>query len=210
MKKWIRDNRSMSVVLFGIVFIICTILFFPKSRVIDFLFYEEVPVKVDVIVLLSGDSFRMQKAAELYKAGYADKVLLTNALASGSTIEYAESFGIPRDALLTENEATSTFENALYSKDILLLQGFDSAIVVTSNYHMRRSKLAYDRVFHDTDISFTYVPYHHEDITRDSWGENKTTFKREYRKLIGGYFLYREGFLDPLREKLEEDDMEEI
>lgn len=210
MKKWIRDNRSMSVVLFGIVFIICTILFFPKSRVIDFLFYEEVPVKVDVIVLLSGDSFRMEKAAELYKAGYADKVLLTNALASGSTIEYAESFGIPRDALLTENEATSTFENALYSKDILLLQGFDSAIVVTSNYHMRRSKLAYDRVFHDTDISFTYVPYHHEDITRDSWGENKTTFKREYRKLIGGYFLYREGFLDPLREKLEEDDMEEI
>ena len=210
MKKWIRDNRSMSVVLFGIVFIICTILFFPKSRVIDFLFYEEDPVKVDVIVLLSGDSFRMQKAAELYKAGYADKVLLTNALASGSTIEYAESFGIPRDALLTENEATSTFENALYSKDILLLQGFDSAIVVTSNYHMRRSKLAYERVFHDTNISFTYVPYHHEDITRDSWRENKTTFKREYRKLIGGYFLYREGFLDTLREKLEEDDMEEI
>jgi uncharacterized SAM-binding protein YcdF (DUF218 family) len=210
MKKWIRDNRSLSVVLFGIVFIICTILFFPKSRVIDFLFYEEAPVKVDVIVLLSGDSYRMEKAAELYKAGYADKVLLTNALARGSTIEYAESFGIPRDALLTENEATSTFENALYSKDILLEQGFDSAIVVTSNYHMRRSKLAYDRVFRDTNISFTYIPYHHEDITRDSWGENKTTFKREYRKLIGGYFLYREGYLDPLREKLEEDDMEEI
>lgn len=210
MKKWIRDNRSISVVLFGIVFIICTILFFPKSRIIDFLFYEEVPVKVDVIILLSGDSFRMEKAAELYKAGYADKVLLTNALASGSTTEYAESFGIPRDALLVENEATSTFENALYSKDILLLQGFDSAIVVTSNYHMRRSKLAYDRVFRDTNISFTYVPYQHDDITRGSWEENKTIFKREYRKLIGGYFLYREGFLNPLREKLEEDDMKEI
>ena len=105
-------------------------------------------------------------------------------------MEDAESFGIPRDDLLTENEAESTYENALYSKDILLEHGFETALVVTSNYHMRRTRLAYERVFHDTNVSFTYVPYHHDSITRDRWEENEELFKREYKKLIGAYFLY--------------------
>ena len=189
--------------LLCIPIIILTVLYFPRPLLIDFLFYEEEPVKADLIILLSGDGRRMEKAAELYHAGYADKVLLTNALAPGSTIEYAESFGIPRDDLLTENEATSTYENALYSKDIVLEHGFESALVVTSNYHMRRTRLAYERVFRDTNVSFTYVPYHHDSITRDSWEENEELFKREYKKLIGGYFLYYDGVIKPLRKRFE-------
>ncbi|WP_338449626.1 hypothetical protein R4Z09_26200 [Niallia oryzisoli] len=47
----------------------------------------------------------MEKAAELYHAGYAGKVLLTNANAPGSTIEDAESLGIPREDLLTESKS---------------------------------------------------------------------------------------------------------
>ena len=71
-------------------------------------------------------------------------------MAAGSRVEDAESFGIPRDALLTENKATSTYENALYSKEIILENEIKSALVVTSNYHMRRTRLAFERVFHDT------------------------------------------------------------
>jgi uncharacterized SAM-binding protein YcdF (DUF218 family) len=201
-KRWIIPIG----LLLCISMIILTILYFPRPLLIDFLFYEEEPVKADLIILLSGDGQRMEKAAELYHAGYADKVLLTNAQETGNTIEHAESFGIPRDHLLTENQATSTYENALYSKDIVLEHGFESALVVTSNYHMRRTRLAYERVFRDTNVAFTYVPYHHDSITRDSWEENEELFKKEYVKLIGGYFLYYEGVTTPLRKKLEEDD----
>ena len=205
-EKKVNDKRRMITVsvLFCISIFILTILFFPKCLLIDYLFFEEEPVKADVIILLSGDGQRMEKAAELYHSGYADKVLLTNAREAGSTIEDAESFGILREDLLTENEAESTYENALYVKDIVLEHGFESALVVTSNYHMRRTKLAYDRVFHDTDVTFTYVPYHHESITRDSWGENEELFIKEYKKLIGGYFLYYDGLITPLRKKFEE------
>ncbi|RID84745.1 YdcF family protein [Peribacillus asahii] len=203
-----KRKRKRWVILLGLFLCvpitILTVLYFPKLLLIDFLFYEEEPVKADVIILLSGDSQRMEKVAELYHAGFADKVLLTNARVPGSTVEYAESFGIPRDNLLTENEATSTYENALYVKDIVLDHGFGSALVVTSNYHMRRTRLAYERVFHDTNVSFTYVPYHHDSITRDSWEENEGLFKREYKKLMGGYFLYYDGIITPIRKKFEE------
>ena len=123
----------------------------------------------------------MTKVAELYHAGYADKVLLTTARSPGSTVEYAESFGIPRDVLLAENKATSTYENALYSKEIVLEQGIDSALVVTSNYHMRRSKMAFERVFRDSGVSFTYVPYHPKSLTRDSWEKNHDYLRRNIK-----------------------------
>lgn len=202
-----RIKRLLLGLLFGLLGLIILGFYFPRPLLIDFLFYEEKPVKADVIILLSGEKDergRMTKAAELYHAGYADKVLLTNASAPGCSIEYAESFGIPRDALSTEYKATSTYENALYSKEILLEQGIKSALVVTSNYHMRRSKLAFERVYRDSGISFTYVPYHPESITRDSWKQNRQLFNKEYKNLIGGYFLYFDGVITPLRKALEE------
>lgn len=199
-KRWI----ILVGLLLCIPLIMLIIFYLPRSLFIDFLFYEEEPVKADVIILLSGNGQRMEKTAELYHDGYADKVLLTNARAPGSTIEYAGSFGIPREDLLTENEATSTYENALYVKSIVLEHGFESALVVTSNYHMRRTRLAYERVFHDTNVSFTYVPYHHNSITRDSWAENEDLFKKEYKKLISAYFLYYDGVITPLRKRFEE------
>jgi uncharacterized SAM-binding protein YcdF (DUF218 family) len=201
-RKWLPESLLLCVLV-----LILLGFFFPRTLLIDFLFYEEKPVQADVIILLSGEKEergRMTKVAELYHAGYADKVLLTNATSPGSSIEYAESFGIPREALLTENKATSTYENALYSKEIVLEQGFESALVVTSNYHMRRAKLAFERVFHDNGVSFTYVPYQPKSITRDSWEKNHKLFKKEYKKLIGGYFLYFDGVITPLRKALED------
>lgn len=196
-----------------IAFLLCAAVlvllgfFFPRPLLIDFLFYEEKPVKADVIILLSGEDKergRMTKAAELYHAGYAERVILTNNRSPGSSFEYAESFGIPREALIGENKATSTYENALYSKEIIEEEGFQSALVVTSNYHMRRSKLAFERVFRDSDVTFTYVPYHPPSITRDSWNKQHRLFKKEYKKLIGGYFLYFDGVITPLRKALED------
>lgn len=194
-------KRTILLVFIGIV---ALFLFFPRSILIDYLFYEDEPVKSDVIILLSGDSKRMEKVAELYRAGFADYVLLTNAKAKGSTVEEAVAFGIPEEFILTENEAESTFDNAYFSKEILKDDGFGSAIVVTSNYHMRRSKIAFDRVFYDTPITFTYVPYHHQSITRDSWFEHERLFIREYIKLLGGYILYFDFISNDIRRIFED------
>ncbi|TQR11921.1 YdcF family protein [Psychrobacillus lasiicapitis] len=198
-------NRSLIIFLLCITLILLSIIYFPRSLLIDFLFYEDEVKHSDLIILNSGNSERMKKVAELYHSGYADKVLLTNALSSDSTIEYAESFGISRNDILTENAATSTYESAHYTKEILLDHEYKSAIVVTSNFHMRRTRLAYERVYHDTNVNFIYVPFNHESITRDSWKENEELFMKEYKNLIGGYFLYFDGVITPVREWFEDE-----
>ncbi|MBB6446741.1 hypothetical protein [Bacillus benzoevorans] len=65
---------------------------------------------------ISGEHVRIKKAAELYHAGYADKVLLTTALAPGIAVKDAESYGISRDALLTENKANSIYECSIFKR----------------------------------------------------------------------------------------------
>ena len=137
--------RTRGVLL--ILLIQLFVIYFPRTLLIDFLFYEDEPKNADAIILMSGDTVRIKKAAELYHAGYADKVLLTNALEAGSRPEDAESYGIPHHALLIENKAMSTYENALFSKPIILEHEIESALVVTSNYHMRRTRLAFSACF---------------------------------------------------------------
>ncbi|WP_173918694.1 YdcF family protein [Halobacillus sp. Marseille-Q1614] len=48
--------------------------------------------------------------------------------------------------ILEEPKARSTYENALLSKDIVKDNAFNSAIIVTSNYHSLRSKFTFEEV----------------------------------------------------------------
>jgi len=53
---------------------------------------------------------------------------------------YDEKNGLPKGVRhLVEDKARTTFENAVYTKKIILEQQFDSVILVTSFYHMPRS-----------------------------------------------------------------------
>ena len=50
------------------------------------------------------------------------------------------------EAVIEEYQATSTYTNATESLKLMDEYGFDSALVVTSDYHLKRSKMIYDRV----------------------------------------------------------------
>ncbi|SDI93853.1 YdcF family protein [Alteribacillus bidgolensis] len=121
------------VVLAANLFVL-VVFFFPRSIIVDHLFYEDTPKPSDVIIVLSGNSDRMEKGAELYRDGYAETVLLTNGASSNINEHIATEHGIDRADILIEERADSTYENALFSRDIVTEEGFDSAIVVTSNY----------------------------------------------------------------------------
>lgn len=133
------------------VIIICITLMLIVTSVIDSFNHSETdtPEKADVIIMLGGgDKGRMEKAAELYREGYAEHVMITPVIESISTqsTEFALELGIPEDAIIEEHNATSTYTNATESLKIMNEKGFDSALVVTSDYHLKRSKMIYDRV----------------------------------------------------------------
>lgn len=125
--------------------------------------YSDSPEKSDVIIMLGGEGEeRMAEAAELYKEGYAPYVLITPVIEEGrfnQSIEFAEELGIPEEAIITENEATSTYTNATISLDIMKEHDFDSALVVTSDYHIKRSKYIFDKE-NDNNFDLKYIPSH--------------------------------------------------
>ena len=63
-----------------------------------------------------------------------------------------ELFGVPTEALWLESESRNTYENALYSAEILEEQGIEEIVLVTSAFHMPRSVAIFERQ------GFTVIP----------------------------------------------------
>ncbi|KKK33884.1 hypothetical protein WN59_09735 [Salinicoccus sediminis] len=120
----------------------------------------EEPRESDVIVVLGGgDQGRVKQAAGLYEEGYADEVLITASEKDGSTSglkTVAEHYGIPEEALIVENDATSTYTNAVSTMDFMEEEGIDSAVVVTSDYHVERAEFIFDKV-NDAGYDLNYI-----------------------------------------------------
>ena len=126
------------------VIIFCIALMLVVTSVIDSFNHSDTdtPEKADVIIMLGGGyAGRMEKAAELYHAGYADYVMITpeNADIYPQSTEFALELGIAEDAIIEEYKATSTYTNAVESLNIMDDYGFNSALVVTSDYHLTRA-----------------------------------------------------------------------
>ncbi|MEK3984568.1 YdcF family protein [Paenibacillus sp. FSL K6-3166] len=155
------------------------------------------PLKeADTIIVLSGGQDRVEKALELYNAGYATYLILSNAKestsSSGDMVQTALALGIPQDAIYTENTAESTYQNAEFTLPIMKEHNFTSAIVVSSEFHMRRVKFLFDRVYKKSDIELTYVGSASGYNAKRWWSDRKsreTTFN-EYIKLMGNTFGY--------------------
>jgi uncharacterized SAM-binding protein YcdF (DUF218 family) len=180
-----------------LVLVICVLLlvtgFFTAGR---FLTLSQPPKQADAIIILSGGQGRVEKAAELYKAGYAPYIILSNAKestsSSGDMLQTALALGIPQDVIYTENAADSTYQNAEFTLSIMKEHHFKSAIVVSSEFHMRRVKLLFDRVYKKSDIELTYVGSDSGYNAKRWWSDRKsreTTFN-EYVKMIGNTFGY--------------------
>jgi uncharacterized SAM-binding protein YcdF (DUF218 family) len=124
-------------------------------------------VKSDVIILLGGEgdsSERSKKAAELFKSGYATKVLLTDGTFNSSDkmeieklTSRVEALGVPGTSILLEDKSQSTFENAKFTKQILKKEGLKKALVVTTDWHTLRTKLTFEKVYRNSGIQIHYI-----------------------------------------------------
>lgn len=89
---------------------------------------------------------RAWHAARLWKAGKAPIVIPSNVNAELCDIKLLVDLGVPREAVILENQAVNTEENAKFVRDILTQgrKGAEDAekltvLLVTSACHMRRS-----------------------------------------------------------------------
>jgi uncharacterized SAM-binding protein YcdF (DUF218 family) len=83
--------------------------------------------------------------------------------------DFMTAYGIPRNAILAENRATSTRENALFVKP--MLQGLNgTTVLMTSDFHMFRAR----RVFENAGIHVVPRPIP-DVLKRSKWVMNRWT-----------------------------------
>lgn len=121
------------------------------------------PPRPIVEVNEAGD--RLLYGAYLYRQGLADRVLVTGGaiewLAADDIAPEATSMGalmaflgVPTESLWLEAQSRNTYENAVYSREMLDAAGIDDILLVTSAMHMPRS-LA---LFEAQDLAVTPAP----------------------------------------------------
>lgn len=184
----------VAILLCFLLGVIITLIYPPWSLLASLLVVQDRLTKVDVLVTLGGDSERELYAAELYRQGLAPKIIMSGCGSSASKMaKRAVKTGVNAGDVILEERAESTYENALYSKNIISAQDFKSAIIVSSPYHMRRTKLVFERVFKNTGVKLLYSPTKDSGFNVDGLCKSerdRAIVKREYIKLIYYWFRY--------------------
>lgn len=89
---------------------------------------------------------RLDLALRLYKEGYVPTLIVTGGLGDGKGVtealvmrSYLVEQGVPADRILMESEATNTYENLLFSRQVMQQNSLHSALVVSHDYHLARA-----------------------------------------------------------------------
>ncbi len=136
----------------------------------------------DCILVLGSNKavqYRMPVALEAYRAGRAPRLLLSGGAADVTSqpeaekmLAYALSQGVPREAVLLENQSANTVENMLCSLLVLQrslwLNRVHSVLLTTTAFHMRRS-LQIARYLFPEHIAIHPLPAQDQSTRRDNW-----------------------------------------
>lgn len=95
---------------------------------------------------------RVTEGVREYERGVAPRLILTGGSTRFGFVEAkvmartAEAQGIPASAILMEDHAKDTIQNACYSTRIMEDHGWHSAEVVSSDYHLPRAAMIFGRL----------------------------------------------------------------
>jgi len=165
----------------------------------------EDPTQADAILVLGGGTGdRLALGAQLYHEGYAP-VLITSgesprlpgveASFAELASDYLVTLGIPEDAILMLPDTTSTYDEAVESRALAEAAGLSSLLVVTSEYHSRRSALTFDAAFRGSGIRVTMVTCRDKWWDPDAWWRNEQSLIAIAEEYIKGAYYLVKGFL---------------
>ncbi len=181
----------------------------------NFIFMNDAPTKSDVILIPgTSKSAITEKASELYRAGFAKYVLpsgmfspnvgkfarenIDNPRYDGeykTDFQYCKQIlianGVPEEAILCEDRATNSMENAEYSAKVLEELQIEAkrVILCCQSFHARRAFMSYARHFSNAEI--IVVPTDTQGITADTWYKNEKSYRKVMTEVAkcGKYFL---------------------
>jgi len=165
----------------------------------EFLVVSQTPESADIIVVLAGDirGERILRAVELVKGGYAPRILVDSAMEmyGVSEAELATTFAVQGGASGEIFEpfpikADSTFEEAQVVDAELVRRGIRKALLVTSNFHTRRSLRTFETLGSGR-VRYLVIAAPSADFQPDRWWytrSGKKTLLLEYLKTLNTWY----------------------
>lgn len=171
---WVARKRVLKIAM---VSVFACLLFFHTSLLWFLagpLRVQDTPRASDAIIVFAGGvgesgkagqgyEERVEYAVELYKKGFAKKIIFSSgykyAIKEAQIMKaLAVSLGISGDSILLEEKAKNTYENVKYTAKMLDDYNWNSALLVTSPYHTKRSSMVFFKVSPGKNIIYTPIP----------------------------------------------------
>jgi uncharacterized SAM-binding protein YcdF (DUF218 family) len=194
-----RGGIFFRLIFLIFILVVCAVLYLARVPLLrlagEFWVVDEPPETSDVIVVLSGDNYdaeRATRAASLFKSGMAPRVMATGrALRSYATTtdlmkRDLVEHGVPESAIVPfTHKADDTRDEAAAVSEFVGSHGWKSILLVTSNYHTRRSQYIYEHTLPASDQLLT-VAAPDSDYDPNYWWKTRTGVKIFFHEL-GGY-----------------------
>jgi uncharacterized SAM-binding protein YcdF (DUF218 family) len=127
---------------------------------------------------------RAGHAADLYNQNYAPAIIATGTPAETSTLRRVlEDNGVPADAIITESNSYNTIQNIANTQPIILQHNWNTAILVTEPFHIKRSAL----IAHDI-WSQAITVYPSPAVNSENWNSLYTKFYTVSRDAVSLMF----------------------
>lgn len=161
---------------------------------------DEIEHTEAVFVLGGNPETRAKKAAEVYKAGYADEFITTgghrNNIAAkynmpdseaGITKAFMEHYGIPSEKVEALSVATSTREESFHIFSYCQSKGWKKIMLITDRFHTRRVTQVFRNKFTKAGIEVVIVGVSNEKYKEERYWEQERGLVmviEEYIKMV--------------------------
>ena len=178
--------RILLAVVLVTTLVAVVVIYYPEK----ILCVDSGKVSADIIVVLGGGSHeRPERAAELFKARAAPRILLSGEGDGEINRQLLLKAGVPASAIEVEGKSRTTKENAEFSLVRLRAEKIRSAILVTSWYHSRRALKTFEH--YGPELKFVSRPSYFA-FDADDWKKLgiQKRMRLEFLKLPGYWLRY--------------------
>ncbi len=185
-----RGGIISTLVALLFLVVICVVLYLARYPIMRFAaeswIVNDPAAHADAILVIGDDNFyadRATEAAQLFRQGVAPVVV-----ASGRRLRPSAGIselmehdlierGVPKDKIERfSHDAADTREEAKALRSLARGKGWKSVVVVTSNYHTRRARYIFERVFSPA-VTVTVASARDGDFDPEHWWEKRHSIK---------------------------------
>ncbi len=193
-----RGGVIANLVALLFLVLLCAVVYVARHPIMRFTaeswIVNEPAAHADAILVLGDDNFygdRATEAAQLFRQGVAPLVVasgrrLRPGAGMSELIEHdLIERGVPKENVLRfPHDADNTREEAVALRRLAKEKGWKSVVAVTSNYHTRRVRYIFQKVF-PSGVEVSVASARDGDFDPEHWWERRKSVKEFLGELVG-------------------------